>query len=145
MNKAIIPIIILVALLGVGVYYVSSQPATPPEDDNEPVVGEPTQNVARITTRIDQGGSALGVTVTPLEVVQDSRCPADVVCIWEGTVRLRARMESGLGAADQIFELGKPITTEAEIVTLIEVMPEPAAGKTIPAKDYVFVFEIKKR
>jgi len=99
----------------------------------------------RITTKIDQGISALGVKVTPLAIIEDSRCPIDAQCIQAGTVRVRAQLQSGLGAADQIFKLNQAITTEAEIVTLIQVTPQPASTVTITPGEYEFVFQIQYR
>jgi len=99
----------------------------------------------RIETRIDEGAGALGVKVTPLEILEDSRCPMDVQCIQAGTVRVRATLESGLGTADQVFVLNQPITTEAEEVTLVSVSPMPEAGIEIAEKDYIFIFQVEKR
>lgn len=98
-----------------------------------------------IETRIDQGASALGVKVVPLEVLEDSRCPADVQCIWAGQVRLRALLSSGLGTGEQIFTLFQPITTESEIVRLVKVEPAPRSGVVLKPGEYIFEFEIKKR
>ena len=99
----------------------------------------------QIETRIDAGGSALGVRVIPHEVLEDSRCPIDVTCIQAGTVRVRATLESGLGTADQEFELNQPITTEAESVTLTQVGPPREEGVMIDESNYVFYFRIEKR
>lgn len=99
----------------------------------------------RISAGIEQSASALGVTVTPREVLEDSRCPVDVTCIQAGTVRLRATLESGLGSAEQEFTLGEPVTTEVEEVTLVQVDPAPLSTESVGPQDYVFYFEIKKR
>lgn len=102
--------------------------------------------VQRIETMIDQGASALGVKVVPLEVLEDSRCPIDAQCIQAGTVRIRALLTSGLGTAEQIFELGQAITTEAEAVTLIDVSPQPNSTEpAIGPGEYRFTFVIEKR
>ncbi len=98
-----------------------------------------------LDVRLGKEVSGLDVRITPLEVVADSRCPVDVTCIWAGTVKVRARLMSGLGEAMPEFELGKPITTEAEIVTLTEVLPPPKAGVKIKDSEYVFMFEVAKR
>src|SRR3990167_669712 len=108
-------------------------------------VPTPTPSKTTIETRIDQGASALGVKVVPLEVLQDSRCPEDAQCIWAGTVQVRALLSSGLGEVEQIFELRTPITTEAEVVTLVEVFPAQYAGRAILPSDYRFMFEVAKR
>ena len=113
-----------------------------PPSEETPV---PDETSAHVELRIDESGSALDVTVMPLEVLQDSRCPVDVECIWAGTVQVRALLSSGLGEAEQEFELNTPITTEAEIVTLVEVFPAPESGRAILASDYRFTFEIAKR
>lgn len=90
--------------------------------------------------------AAYGVRITPERVLEDSRCPSDVECVWAGTVRLEARLESGLGTAAQVFTVGTPITTEAEAVTLVSVLPYPLSpGTAISPADYRFRFEITKR
>jgi hypothetical protein len=93
---------------------------------------------------LGQTASSLGVTITPLEVLEDSRCPIDVMCIQAGRVRLRVSLTSGLGRADQVFIIGEPIATKAEEIALIEV--KPAKVSTIPIKDsdYRFTFKIQK-
>ena len=98
-----------------------------------------------LEARIGQEVSGLGVRITPLEILEDSRCPADVMCIQAGTVRVSTRLISGLGEAKQEFRLGQPITTEAEEITLIKVSPEPKAGVKINDSDYVLQFEVTKR
>ena len=95
--------------------------------------------------RIGEEVGDLDVSITPLEVLEDSRCPLDVVCIQAGTVRMRARLVSGLGTARQEFKLGEPITTEAERVTLTDVFPAPVSTAEIKDGDYVFRFTIEKR
>lgn len=90
--------------------------------------------------------AAYGVRLTPEVVLEDSRCPSDVQCVWAGTVRLEARLEGGLGVTIQEFTLGTPITTEAEVVTLVSVEPYPTApGGAISPEEYRFRFEITKR
>lgn len=89
--------------------------------------------------------NGLGVSITPLAVVEDSRCPADVQCIQAGTVRLSARVVSGLGTSTPEFKLGQPITTETESITLTAVAPQSMAGVAIPDTAYVFTFEVTKR
>lgn len=99
-----------------------------------------------VEAKIGQTVMALGVSITPREVVEDSRCPTDVQCIQAGRVRVRADLTSGLGSTDQIFLVGEPITTEAEAVTLLEVRPATKTSTvTLSPSDYTFVFKIEKR
>lgn len=107
----------------------------------------PTENTGPVTLEVQIGKriSGLGVTIEPIEVIEDSRCPTDVVCIQAGTVRLRANLTSGLGTAEQIFKLNAPITTEAEEITLLEVSPATNSKIQISPADYRFTFKIAKR
>ncbi len=105
----------------------------------------PTPTSATLRAAIGQTVSGLDVSLTPLSIISDSRCPIDVQCIWAGTVTLKVRIESGLGTSEMTFELGKPITTEAEDITLTEVSPAPHAGVAIPPSAYRFTFDVKKR
>jgi len=98
-----------------------------------------------VSAALDETASALDVSITPLEVLEDSRCPANANCIQAGTVRLRATLTSGLGTAEQVFTLGEPITTEAEEILLIEVTPQTVVGETITPAEYAFHFRISKR
>lgn len=114
------------------------------ESDIDALVGA-LNTGEHVEARIGAVAEALGVRVTPHEVLEDSRCPVDVECVHAGTVRVRATLASGLGTADQTFELNKPITTEAEFVTLVRVEPIAREGVAIEAHEYVFHFRIQKR
>jgi len=105
----------------------------------------PSATSTILRTALGQKVEGLNVTLTPLEVTEDSRCPADVQCVWAGTVKVRTKIESGLGESIMIFEPGKPITTEAESITLKEVTPAPRSGQPIPPSSYRFVFDVAKR
>lgn len=120
---------------------VEAQIDTAAETENE----ETTTTFEQLETRIDQGATALGVKIVPHEVLEDSRCPANANCIQAGTVRVRATLESGLGSTEQVFTLGTPITTEAEVVTLVEVLPQAQPDLTIAPSDYMFIFEVARR
>lgn len=162
-KPAIIAIAVLVVLgAGALVFYKSPSPPEPvfcaqdaklcPDGSYVGRVGPkceftrcPSGGPVSLEARIGEEAMGLGVRVIPLEVLEDSRCPVDVVCIWAGTVRVRARLISGLGEALQEFILGESITTEAERVTLTEVYPPPKAGVKIKSSEYVFRFEIAKR
>ncbi|PIR86284.1 hypothetical protein COU13_01800, partial [Candidatus Kaiserbacteria bacterium CG10_big_fil_rev_8_21_14_0_10_43_70] len=98
-----------------------------------------------VSAGIDETVHGLQVALTPRAVLEDSRCPKDVVCVWAGTVRLQSTLSSGLGTANQVFELNKSITTEAEIVTLVAVRPAPVPASVINSNDYEFDFLIEKR
>ncbi len=136
--------IVIFGGLAFGVSRISTQSPS----ENISASSTPTQTGGESSigiARINQGFSALGVKVTPTEILEDSRCPRDVQCIQAGTVRVKVTLESGLGTANEIFTLDKAITTEAEQITLIAVAPDPIASVARKPSDYVLTFKVEKR
>ena len=83
-----------------------------------------------------------GISITPLAVAEDSRCAADVVCVWAGTVKLRAKLENIGVAREEVLEMGKPASFAGTRVLLASVSPETRAGKTIAPDQYIFNFQV---
>ena len=98
-------------------------------------------------TTMGQKVTGLNVTIMPLQIISDSRCPADpkVQCVWAGTVQIKARIVSGLGTSEMTLELNKLVTTESETITLSAVSPVKSVQTEIPVSSYRFTFDIKKR
>lgn len=110
-----------------------------------PVATTTQQGTVTVELALNKRSVPIQEAITLLEVTEDSRCPRDVQCIQAGTVRVKARLESGMGTATEIFTLGGTITTETEEFTLIAVRPETESQKTIAPGDYRFVFRVTKR
>jgi hypothetical protein len=91
--------------------------------------------------RIGQTVRVGGPTVKPLAVIEDSRCPADVVCVWAGQVRLRAEIGTGPGKREMILTLGQPVHVADGMLTLREVTPATHSRKPIKPADYRFSFD----
>jgi hypothetical protein len=135
--KQVAMILGALVVIGAGVYFYYMETPT--------LVGNDIVGPAHVVAKIEGSAKALGVTVTPHEVVEDSRCPLDVNCIWAGTLKVRATLSSDLGTSDQVFELGTPITTESVSVTLEKVAPNKHQGVTVSAGEYLFYFVMKRR
>src|SRR6185437_3005515 len=69
-----------------------------------PIAGA-TSTAVTLQAKIGQTISGLGVTITPMKVLEDSRCPVDVECIQAGTVRIDAELSAGMGTSTQEFKL----------------------------------------
>ena len=91
---------------------------------------------ARLGERVYVDGPA----VTPLEVLEDSRCPKNVQCFWEGQLRLKVRVH--LGARDELRELtlGQPVHVADGNIELVEALPEPVADEPVKPASYRFGF-----
>lgn len=82
-----------------------------------------------------------GPTVRPLAIVEDSRCPTDVVCVWAGRVVIRAEVGTGRGKRVMTLESGKPVEVADGMLTLRDVRPGKRQGQTLKPGDYRFIFE----
>lgn len=81
-----------------------------------------------------------GIFITPLEVVSDSRCPADVVCVWAGEVILKVKLENGTTHTDAVLKLQSPVVFDTYKVTLTGVTPENNSKTPFEKSDYRFTF-----
>ncbi len=75
---------------------------------------------AAIGESADLGG---GLLVRPLEVIEDSRCPNNVQCIWAGRLRLAANVSG----SDVVLTLGEASVTPNGSVLLVMASPGPWA------------------
>jgi hypothetical protein len=105
---------------------------------------EATSTTTTLDTQINKKVTAYNFSITPLEVVEDSRCPTDVQCIQAGTVRLKATLSGDLGAYTATLELNKPLINEEVSITLKSVTPAPLSTHKITPGEYRFTLEVKK-
>lgn len=96
-----------------------------------------------VTLKLDQTPT-VGLLITPIAVLEDSRCPIDVQCIQAGTVRLNVRLDGVFHqAAYQELKLNEPATVGVQTVTLIGVTPAPRSTEPSASRDYSFTFSVK--
>lgn len=98
-----------------------------------------------VTAKLGEQVEAFGETITPVKVLDDSRCPRDVQCVWAGTLHLDATVRGSMGLGRLTFELGKTSTTEVNSITLVRVIPSPVSTTAINQSDYEFTFEVIRR
>lgn len=83
-----------------------------------------------------------GVYITPLQVISDSRCLTDVVCVWAGEILVKIKLEKdGIINAVELKEGGNA-SIGGSTVTLENVFPENKSTVSIQAKDYKFTFKV---
>jgi len=92
------------------------------------------------TARLGERIHVDGPQVTPLEVLEDSRCPAGVSCVWAGRVRLRVTVHLGAGDVTRELILGEPVQVADGALELVEVRPAPTVAGAIAPGDYRFTF-----
>ena len=94
------------------------------------------------TASLGQVAEAGGATIRPIQVIEDSRCPTDVVCVWAGRLVLLAEVNyrGGSEAYRGNLTLGEPLVLGPGRVTLVAAQPAPIAGKAIDPLAYRFTF-----
>jgi hypothetical protein len=93
--------------------------ACAPVGDVEAEAGAARTATARIGETVRLGD----VTVRPIAVVEDSRCPRDATCVWAGRLRLRAAVSGASGESE--LTLGQPFALpRGGTLTLISALPE---------------------
>ncbi len=80
---------------------------------------------------------APGVAVEPLRVLEDSRCPQDVTCVWAGRLVLSARVRDHGRVQTVKLTIGIPQKVGRGRLTLDQVSPERTA-KGVNARQYRF-------
>lgn len=85
-----------------------------------------------------------GVYITPLEVLEDSRCPVDVQCIQAGTVRLRTDLTNVSTRQTVILTLNNPTTFAGQTVVLKNVFPAHHSKLEIKPSDYRFEISVTR-
>lgn len=81
-----------------------------------------------------------GPKVTPIKVLEDSRCPINARCIWAGRVRLEVKIDLGSRSETREISTERPIQVADGQLSLVEVEPGLMAGEQAEPKDYRFGF-----
>lgn len=95
------------------------------------------------TAGLGQTASGNGLQVRPIKVIEDSRCPAAVNCVWAGRLTVRARMNGPGWTQIRDFQLGVPQAVDQYRVTLTAAEPQKQAGIEIEPRSYRFTFDFQ--
>ena len=78
--------------------------------------------------------------VTPLAVLEDSRCPEDARCIWAGRLKIRAAISGSEGRRTVELVLGKGYLVANGALTLETATPVPRTDAPTKPSNYRFGF-----
>ncbi len=104
----------------------------------------PPPAAASTVAGFGQVARAGGLTVRPLELLEDSRCPALVRCIWQGRVRIRAEIRDSAGRHSRELTLGEPLPVDGGMLTLVSVEPPKLAPGETRSAEYRFEFRFER-
>lgn len=85
----------------------------------------PTVFSGEATARLGQTVAIGDVRLTPLEVVEDSRCPAEVMCVHAGFFRVRTEIRTARESRTEIVEWNRGLALEdARSLRITRISPE---------------------
>ncbi len=93
------------------------------------------------TAPLNEVANLDGLTVRPIAVIEDSRCPASVQCVWAGRVRISAEVG---GEGTRELTLGESLTLSGGTLTLVDVRPSKRTPEAIAPRDYQFTFTFQR-
>lgn len=97
------------------------------------------------TASIGQVAIVNGLRIRPTRLMEDSRCPASVQCVWAGRVRLLVDATRGDGLyAERVLTLGEPQNIEWGMLTLLAVHPPKMAPGATDPQAYRFTFSFER-
>ena len=103
-----------------------------------------------VKLRVAQEKTAPGTTIKVkfLSVIEDSRCPEGVNCIWAGVAKIKIQLRKA-GKPEKEFELNtnqmdKSITFEGHTIKLLTLTPYPKANMSYRADSYSATLTITK-
>lgn len=86
-----------------------------------------------------------GVLVTLNKIVEDSRCPTDVVCIWAGRLVVNVTFKSDTDEETLNLTTGEPFHNfDIFKVSVESASPNPVSTRPISAGDYTVIFKVEK-
>lgn len=86
------------------------------------------------------------VTVKFVELIEDSRCPADVNCVWAGVAKIKVRLSrAGRSAVVELNTMDKRSTVfQGYTVTLTELEPRQSTTSKYSPSAYEATFTVSK-
>lgn len=140
-----------VLALSCGLGCGSDGPRTPAEAtpkapaSTTPAPTEPSGG-GEVVLTVGGSGAAAGLELTLVSVSDDSRCPVDVTCVWEGDAI--ATVEARAADSEETFQLHlnvEPRSTvvEGRKVTFRSLQPPAVSGQAIASDDYRATFLVE--
>jgi uncharacterized lipoprotein YajG len=103
---------------------------------NEPIQLAPGQSAVFKAEKLE---------VTFVDIVSDSRCAADVTCVWQGAVTVRLAIRSdGRQTQHELME-AQQLTADGYVVDYLEVLPPRGPeSHRIAASDYRVTLKVTR-
>ncbi|MES2135090.1 MAG: hypothetical protein V4449_02530 [Patescibacteria group bacterium] len=151
-TKAIVGVIfatVFALVIGGWWWYAEERGALPFVVEEPTATSTPNVEVTRpygvVTLALGEHALFEDMSIRPISIEEESRCPTGVQCIQAGTVRVKVEVTSAMGTSTNVMTLGKSVTTEAETITFSSATPHPARDVSILPSEYRLTFNVMKR
>ena len=87
------------------------------------------------------------ISIRFVELVEDSRCPADAQCVWAGNAKIKIRVTMNGRSHDLSLDTNgqhQAATAEGYSIKLLSLTPAPRSNIRIDRNGYVATFEAVK-
>lgn len=152
-----VPIIVVVILALALFLSTREDPASPLEPMPTPsrtVVASlttspsPSASMAeRIAINVGASDTISGLTIKPIRVVEDSRCPPEAVCVWEGRAVVETYLADASGSkqVQLILRSGEPSHAFSRYnIKIVDLQPYPTAGVQEPAQKVTYEVAVRQ-
>jgi hypothetical protein len=94
------------------------------------------------TAGLGENGEVNGLRFRPLDLVEDSRCPARVQCVWAGRVVVTTGVGKPGGGEEMRLDLtlGEPRAVYGGMMTLVTVDPPRGTIGSLEREAYRFTY-----
>lgn len=89
--------------------------------------------------------SQQGLTVEFVSVLEDSRCPSDVTCVWAGEVKVQ--LSTRFDAAEAVLhevKAGQPATVGDLQLGIVRVQPERISTRELSPEQYRVTLKVER-
>lgn len=165
MKTSILPVGLVAGILVLAVHCAASTPGPAPVATDEAVAAEASVETApphpaadtretppdsqRIQLHIGESRSPDGTSarIELIQVLEDSRCPEGVQCVWAGRARIELEVHDGRTkeTAELSTESEETATATAGglVIHFVQLDPYPQEGQTIEPSEYVATLDVK--
>ena len=112
--------------------------------DQKPPIRDEVPGKAQNEIGVGETKEINGLRITLNKIVEDSRCPSDVQCIWAG--RLVANVTLKSGSKEETLDLASdaaPKAFDAFLVSIAGIYPEKLVSE--PSTSYKITFKVEKQ
>lgn len=105
--------------------------------------GTSAQPYGSVTLALGQAASFVdGVSIRPMRILEDSRCPAGVQCIQAGTVKLSFNAVVNGKSMTETISIDQSVQVDGDTVVLDTVAPQKTKNGFPAPSEYNFTFTV---